>query len=424
MISGCEVSTSTAHLTDAKSCTGVDGNKNPVGITQTFTTNTPEIYIWFSWANAPDGTGVKAVWIYETQSATITEYPLTLNEINGKGTFSLTKPDAGWPSGDYRVDIYLDNEVSKSVSFKVDESTADKEVVKEEPVSGETSGDKTTTEKEEVSAENDLKRAIALMDSGKTRLKDVSLESGAYSASKTKLKASKTDYDEALKILNGAESENDDEKNKIEIYQVVCGYTLDEIAAVQNVITCMEYFDKAFAYVGGDNIVSARSELKLAEDALKKSQPFISEAKKKSQSIDINTVPAEFKSHIQEDKDSIEKNEKMISEFSDMISGLYPFMDGMGYMLTATDYVENEKWTKAKIEFSKAFSSFTASQNKFITLKNSQFSEISVSAIELESILTKMLVAVDHFEKGCEYADKGNLKKSEEEFDKGAAEFA
>lgn len=112
---------SSATITDAKSSRGVDEDKNPFGITSTFTPDTPEIFIWFSWAHTMTGTEAKAVWIYETNSQIITEYSLVLEDLAGLGSFALTRPttEAGWLIGDYKVDIYLDDKLAKSVNFEV-----------------------------------------------------------------------------------------------------------------------------------------------------------------------------------------------------------------------------------------------------------------------------------------------------------------
>ncbi len=112
---------SSATIEDAKFCRAVDEDQNPIGITSTFTPNTLEIYIWFSWAHTMTGTEAKAVWIYETSGETIIEYSLVIEDMAGLGSFSLTRPitEAGWPIGDYKVDLYLDDKLAKSVTFKV-----------------------------------------------------------------------------------------------------------------------------------------------------------------------------------------------------------------------------------------------------------------------------------------------------------------
>lgn len=110
---------SSATIEDAKTCTGIGEDKNPIGITSTFTPESPVIYVWFSWAHAPKDTEVKAVWIYETSNLIIGQYPLLLKDMSGLGGFSLTRPTTGWPLGDYKTDIYLNDKLDKSVSFRV-----------------------------------------------------------------------------------------------------------------------------------------------------------------------------------------------------------------------------------------------------------------------------------------------------------------
>ncbi|MCK4647493.1 hypothetical protein KAT24_01020 [Candidatus Pacearchaeota archaeon] len=112
---------SSATIKDAKFCTSVDEDQNPIGVTSIFTPDSPKIYIWFSWAHTMIGTEAKAVLIYETSNLTVTEGLMVLEDMAGRGSFSFTRPatEAGWPVGDYRVDLYLDDELAKSVSFVI-----------------------------------------------------------------------------------------------------------------------------------------------------------------------------------------------------------------------------------------------------------------------------------------------------------------
>ena len=112
---------SSAKIEDAKLCTGIDEDKNPINITSTFTPDSPKISIWFSWAHALIGTEAKVVLIYETSNLTLAEGSMVLEDLAGRGGFSLNRPttEAGWPVGDYRVDIYLDDKLAKSIGFEV-----------------------------------------------------------------------------------------------------------------------------------------------------------------------------------------------------------------------------------------------------------------------------------------------------------------
>jgi outer membrane murein-binding lipoprotein Lpp len=273
-------------------------------------------------------------------------------------------------------------------------------------------------EDEKISASDDINISVSLMNSGATRIEKIDLEAGEYSDAKAKLTASKVDYEEAFKILNNATTDYDEEKKIIETNKIICSYSLDDIDALQNITICLEHLDKASAYIESDDIASFRSELKLAEDALNDASSFIFTAKEKCFSIDIDTVPIESKSEILENRISIEQNEKMISENGEIISGMYPFADGMENMLKAIDYINNEDWHSAELEFGYCSPDFSKSKDTFNNLKNSEFTEVSVPAIEMYGILSKLLEALPHFEAGCRYASKGNFNKAEDEFNK------
>jgi len=101
-----------------------------VGEKNVFTKNTPVIYITYEVSNIKPGQHIKGVWIAEeTNNVAPANYQIDEKAVvaptNGKagdvlvGKFSLSKPPAGWPVGKYRVDIYLEQQLIKSVSFTV-----------------------------------------------------------------------------------------------------------------------------------------------------------------------------------------------------------------------------------------------------------------------------------------------------------------
>ena len=271
---------------------------------------------------------------------------------------------------------------------------------------------------EKISAAEDIHRAILLIGNGATRIEKIRLEIGAYSDAKTKLTASEVDYEEALKILNNAATDYDDEKDAIRTAKVMCSYNLDRVAAFRNLIICSEHLDKVDAYAEGEDFASMRSELKMAENALNDALPFIATAKEKCFNIDIDTAPIESRSELLENRISVEQNGKMTLEFGMLISGMHPFIDGTEHMQKAVRYMQNEEWHRAELEFNKCPTNFSESKDTLEDLKNSEFVEISVPAIARYGMLTKMLDALPHLEAGCRYADMGNFKKAEREFNK------
>jgi len=196
---------------------------------------------------------------------------------------------------------------------------------------------------EKISAADDINMTISLMNSGNVRIEKIDFEAYGYSDAKIKLAASKVDYEEVLKILNNTITDYNEEKKIIEINKIVCSYSLDEIATLQNFIIWLEHLDTSVAYLEGDDFAKSRSKLKLADNAWIDSKPFISKAKEKCFSIDVDTIPVEYKSRILEDRLSIEQTEKMVSEFGEMIPGIHLCIDANEHIAKAVDHMENGK---------------------------------------------------------------------------------
>ncbi len=86
-----------------------------------FTVNTPEIFVTFSTQDLEIGTDILASWIYTTNDTQITSASLTTTLDTQNAYFSLSKPTAGWPIGDYEVQFKIDNEQVAVTAFTVAE---------------------------------------------------------------------------------------------------------------------------------------------------------------------------------------------------------------------------------------------------------------------------------------------------------------
>ncbi len=119
-----EVSVSTASLSEATMCQGVDKDMRPIDVTDIFTTDAPEIFCSVKLSHAPSDTEVKAEWMYvkgeleDVENYLIADYSLTA-EGTQYLSFSLTKPEAGWPKGEYKIILYVDGKENLSVPFTV-----------------------------------------------------------------------------------------------------------------------------------------------------------------------------------------------------------------------------------------------------------------------------------------------------------------
>lgn len=121
---GGGVSFSTANIADARLTKDREGTQ----ATTTFTPDNP-FYLQVDLANAPDGTKVKAAWTAVSVAGVDPNTPLDdveLTQGSGKLTFDLAN-DQLWPAGEYKVDIYLNDTLDRSLTFRVSAGLAQAE---------------------------------------------------------------------------------------------------------------------------------------------------------------------------------------------------------------------------------------------------------------------------------------------------------
>jgi hypothetical protein len=89
-----------------------------------FTPNTAQIFLKARLADVKAGSKLKGVWIAEKTQVAPPDYQIdstemTVGSLMNLATFSLSKPTAGWPTGDYRVELSIDGKPAGSVRFSV-----------------------------------------------------------------------------------------------------------------------------------------------------------------------------------------------------------------------------------------------------------------------------------------------------------------
>lgn len=115
-ILACSFSASTANVKNVVLARDPDG-KDP---TTTFSSQ-DSIYALVDVANAPDDTIYKAVWTAVNAEGVDPNFKIdeaTLTAGSGTHQFSLTN-DNLWPAGQYKVDIYMNDKLEKTVEFTV-----------------------------------------------------------------------------------------------------------------------------------------------------------------------------------------------------------------------------------------------------------------------------------------------------------------
>jgi hypothetical protein len=122
----CQFSASTAGITNAVMARDVRGdNFEPVGVTETYAVDQPVIHAVVSVSNAPSDTKMKVVWVAVDVSAAATpNQTLDQTEVTVDGSrnvdFKLIRDSRGWPPGKYKVDIYLNDKLDRTLNFSVE----------------------------------------------------------------------------------------------------------------------------------------------------------------------------------------------------------------------------------------------------------------------------------------------------------------
>jgi len=115
------------HFADIVIADSEDGDA-----TETFAPTTPKIFLHAGLVDVARGSKITSDWIAEdTGGAAPANYKIdsiTLDTgmLTNVVTGSLSKPNAGWPVGKYRVDLSIDGKVAGTAHFKVSKD-ADKD---------------------------------------------------------------------------------------------------------------------------------------------------------------------------------------------------------------------------------------------------------------------------------------------------------
>lgn len=113
----CNFSASTANIANAWMDTTEEGD-NPT----TVYSQDAIFYAMVDLKNAPDDTKLKAVWTAVDAEETEKNFMITETEYttgDGLVHFQLENEEFLWPVGQYKVDIYLNDTLDKTLTFEV-----------------------------------------------------------------------------------------------------------------------------------------------------------------------------------------------------------------------------------------------------------------------------------------------------------------
>ena len=114
----CGGSVSTAKISNAYLSNDSDGNNETTSFAPDET-----FYAIVEVQNAPDDTELRAVWIAADVEDVEPDYVIDEASITTEGmdtfTFDLSN-SSGWPQGKYKVDIYMNDKLDRTLEFEVD----------------------------------------------------------------------------------------------------------------------------------------------------------------------------------------------------------------------------------------------------------------------------------------------------------------
>ena len=114
----CEFSASTANITNVH----MSLDENDSQSVSSYAPDAPAFYCYFDLNNAPDDTVIKGTWTLVSADGYDPNQEIDSVEVTGSDDtyyFSLGGGDGPWPAGQYKIDLYLNDELVQTVNFEV-----------------------------------------------------------------------------------------------------------------------------------------------------------------------------------------------------------------------------------------------------------------------------------------------------------------
>ena len=114
----CEASASTANISNAHMAVDEADSAQ----TTVYAPDAPSFYCYYDLNNAPDDTVVKGVWTLVSAEGYDPKQEIDSAEVTGSDNtyyFALDRGTDPWPVGEYKIDLYLNDELVETVNFDV-----------------------------------------------------------------------------------------------------------------------------------------------------------------------------------------------------------------------------------------------------------------------------------------------------------------
>jgi hypothetical protein len=114
----CGFSASTANISNAH----MASDESDSAQVTSYPVDAPAFYCYFDLNNAPDDTVVKGVWTLVSADGYDSNQEIDSAEITGGDDtyyFSLGGGNELWPVGQYKIDLYVNDELVQTLNFEV-----------------------------------------------------------------------------------------------------------------------------------------------------------------------------------------------------------------------------------------------------------------------------------------------------------------
>jgi hypothetical protein len=270
-------------------------------------------------------------------------------------------------------------------------------------------------EKEQSATSKNIELATSLMSSGEELIEGINTESPTDA--RNRLYAAKLSYEEALEILVDTSTEDEEEQKLIDVNTVICNYYLESIAAEEALLDCYEHLSKARTYISIDKYENAHDEIAKFGTSINSAIPNLKNAKELSSEIKMDDVPLELKPILVMDRESVYNSLKIASELQNLKESLSSQVYGWENYDKALEYYEDGEWERAQTCFEYSASNFTKTREILKYLEDSEYSELSISAIESSIAYDAIITFSEHCGKACEYMADENYEKADEEIE-------
>jgi hypothetical protein len=91
-----------------------------------FPPDTPKLFLRWQGETLTPGENIRCVWIAEDvgdaapANYQVNETSTKADDVRAFGTFTLSRPNKGWPIGKYRAEIYVGDKLAETVRFTIE----------------------------------------------------------------------------------------------------------------------------------------------------------------------------------------------------------------------------------------------------------------------------------------------------------------